>query len=121
MKQQKKRYVKSVLYAATIFFFYAVTFANPDFETGTSTEKRYGANIDVEEWLHFVVYAPNSTGVNLLLYEAPQAATPTVVIPMKRNGEDWKTKIKAPRHAPVYITCFRSKDLARSRKTISSA
>ena len=44
MKQQKKRYVKSVLYAATIFFFYAVTFANPDFEQGPTGWIEFSSN-----------------------------------------------------------------------------
>ena len=100
MKQQMKHYVNSMLCVVTIFLFNAVAIANPDLETGSSTEKRYGANIGAENWLHFVVYAPNASGVKLLLYDAPQATTPSAVIPMQRNGEDWKTKIKGFRARP---------------------
>ncbi len=59
-----------------------------------STETRYGAHIDDKGWVHFVVYSPEAIQVNLLLFNQPADKMPKYTIPMKKVGNDWKTKIK---------------------------
>ncbi|HKA55868.1 MAG TPA: alpha-amylase family glycosyl hydrolase [Candidatus Binatia bacterium] len=63
-------------------------------ETADSPETRYGAHLDPDGWVHFVVHAPEATAVNLLLFEKADARTPTATIPLHHDGPDWKIKIK---------------------------
>jgi hypothetical protein len=63
-------------------------------ETADSPETRYGAHLDTDGWVHFVVHAPEATAVNLLLFEKADARTPTLAIPLRHDGPDWKIKIK---------------------------
>src|ERR1700757_1459588 len=63
-------------------------------DTGDSIETRYGSHIDSEGWVHFVVFSPDATGVNLLLFDKGNAKTPKHVIPMKKGGNDWKIRIR---------------------------
>ncbi len=63
-------------------------------ETGDSVETRYGAHIDAEDWVHFAVYAPDATAVDLLLYADAQAVSPATIVPMRRHGGDWRIKVR---------------------------
>jgi isoamylase len=63
-------------------------------ETADSPETRYGVHLDPDGWAHFVVHAPQATAVNLLLFEHADARTPTLTIPLRRDGADWKIKIR---------------------------
>jgi len=44
-------------------------------ETADSPETHYGAHLDHDGWVHFVVHAPEATAVNLLLFEKEDART----------------------------------------------
>jgi isoamylase len=59
-----------------------------------TTATRYGAHVDADGWVHFVVFAPHATAVHLLLFDAPDATTPAHDIPMLRTGSDWKVRLK---------------------------
>ncbi|MCI5197408.1 MAG: hypothetical protein D3919_14565 [Candidatus Electrothrix sp. AW5] len=63
-------------------------------ESKESSESRYGSHIDSDGWVHFVVFAPNATQVDLLLYDKPEAKSFKHKIPMYKLGDDWKVKIK---------------------------
>ncbi len=63
-------------------------------EIGSSAEQRYGAHIDAEDWVHFVVYSPAATAVDLLLYDNPQDTHSAHAIPMQRQSSDWRIKVK---------------------------
>ena len=75
-------------------------------ETGSSNETRYGAHIDGQGWVHFVVYSPTATKVALLLFSEADAVEPATTIPMAKQGDDWKVKVRGkwhrPRH-PLYV------------------
>lgn len=72
----------------------SVGFANAALSVKQTTDKRYGAHIDAQEWVHFSVFAPAAQAVNLLLFDSPDAVTPAHVIPMKKAGEAWKIRVK---------------------------
>ena len=63
-------------------------------DSSSSTETRYGAHIDEEGWVHFVVYSPDATQINLLLFDEPKAKILRETIPMEKSGDDWKIKIR---------------------------
>lgn len=63
-------------------------------EFGSSEETRYGAHIGAEKWVDFVVYAPEATAVDLLLYSDPRARTPKHRVRMTRSGDDWKVRVR---------------------------
>src|SRR5216683_5270199 len=63
-------------------------------ETADSPETHYGAHLDNDGGVHFVVHAPEATAVNLLLFEKEDARTPTVAIPLRHDGPDWKIKVR---------------------------
>ena len=58
-----------------------------------SSESRYGARIDAGRSVHFVVYAPEAEGVELLLFDADDSRTPSRSFPMHKHGEDWKVRL----------------------------
>jgi Carbohydrate-binding module 48 (Isoamylase N-terminal domain) len=59
-----------------------------------TTENRYGAHTDAGGWVDFDVFAPDASQVNLLLYDSPNATQPEQVVPMKRNGTDWRVRVR---------------------------
>lgn len=63
-------------------------------ETGPSEETNYGAHVGRDGWVHFIVYSPDATHANLVLFDRPEAVTPVHTIPMKKKGDDWRIKIK---------------------------
>jgi glycogen operon protein len=94
-------YVKKVFLFLLSVFFYSlllnvdhslseITISSVD----NSTETRYGAHIDGEGWVHFVVYSPDAAEVNLLLFDKADDKTPDHTFAMKKSGDDWKIKIK---------------------------
>lgn len=63
-------------------------------EAENSTESRYGAHLDNDGWVHFVVYSPDATALNLLLFDKPDAKTPQHTIPMNKTGVNWGVKVR---------------------------
>jgi len=63
-------------------------------ESASSQEARYGAHFGAGNWLDFVVYAPEATAVDLLLYDDPRSREASRRVPMQRSGDDWKVKVR---------------------------
>ncbi|MBE2258296.1 MAG: hypothetical protein IAE88_05535 [Rhodobacteraceae bacterium] len=63
-------------------------------ESASSQETRYGAHFGAGNWLDFVVYAPEATAVDLLLYDDPRSREASRRVPMQRSGDDWKVKVR---------------------------
>nr|VFJ67509.1 MAG: glycogen operon protein [Candidatus Kentron sp. FM]VFJ67516.1 MAG: glycogen operon protein [Candidatus Kentron sp. FM]VFK16626.1 MAG: glycogen operon protein [Candidatus Kentron sp. FM] len=63
-------------------------------ESLDTSETRHGAHIGQDGWVHFVVFSPNAAGVDLQLYDTPDAKAPAKTIPMKKNGDDWRIRIR---------------------------
>lgn len=63
-------------------------------ESARSGETRYGAHLGAGRWLHFVVHAPQASTVNLLLYDRATARQPKHRLPMRKEGDDWKLKVR---------------------------
>jgi glycogen operon protein len=61
-----------------------------------SEESRHGAHIDADRNVHFVVYAPEAEGIELLLFDSDDARTPSRSFPMTRQGDDWKLRLSGP-------------------------
>lgn len=61
--------------------------------TQDSTDTRYGAHLD-GGWVHFGVFAPAATGIDLLLYDDSAATTPAHVLPMHQHGGDWRLRVR---------------------------
>jgi len=92
----KRKYNLCVCLFIIFFIVHSIVYANNlgNIETGASTETRYGAHIDSEGRIHFVVYALDATEVNLLLFDKQDAKIPARNIPMQKNGVDWKVKVR---------------------------
>ena len=63
-------------------------------EFGSSEETRYGAHFGADKWVDFIVYAPEATAVDLLLYSDPRARAPKHRVRMTRSGDDWKVRVR---------------------------
>nr|VFK26773.1 MAG: glycogen operon protein [Candidatus Kentron sp. MB]VFK33566.1 MAG: glycogen operon protein [Candidatus Kentron sp. MB]VFK76690.1 MAG: glycogen operon protein [Candidatus Kentron sp. MB] len=60
-----------------------------------TNEPRYGAHIDSDGWVHFVVFSPNADQIDLQIYDDPDAREPALIIPMRKRGaEDWQIRIR---------------------------
>ena len=59
-----------------------------------TSETRYGAHVDSDDWVHFVVFAPDATHVDVLLYAEANAKTPKHEVAMKKNGSDWRVRVR---------------------------
>jgi 1,4-alpha-glucan branching enzyme len=70
--------------------------ATSGIEQVSSNENRYGAHIDRDGWVHFVVFSPYANKVNLLLFDSAEATTPNHIIPLEKQRTDWRIKIKGP-------------------------
>lgn len=66
-------------------------------ESRETSETRYGAHVDRDGWVHFVVYSPEATAVKLALFDGPDAQSPAEIVPLARSGDDWKIRIRGPR------------------------
>ncbi|MSR57322.1 MAG: hypothetical protein EXS05_06590 [Planctomycetaceae bacterium] len=84
-------------------------------EIGDSDEARYGARIDTDGWVHFVVYSPDAAEVSLVLFDQPAATTPVDVVPMKKAGDDWKIRIKGPHVGSGLLYMYRAKGLQQAQ------
>lgn len=78
-------------------------------ETGGSGETDYGSRVDRDGWVHFVVYAPDASELNLLLYRNADDRSPAEVIPMRRSGDDWKIKVKGDEIGPGLPYMYQAK------------
>jgi pullulanase/glycogen debranching enzyme len=58
-----------------------------------TTETRYGAHFE-GAWINFDVFSPDATQVNLLLYATANATLPDQIVPMKKDGNDWRVRIR---------------------------
>lgn len=65
-----------------------------DIATDTSTESRYGAHIDAQGWVHFVVYSPAATAVKVLFFTQPEDISPAQAVALQKSGDNWKIKVK---------------------------
>lgn len=63
-------------------------------ESASSDETRYGAHLDNDGWVHFVVFSPAASAVNLLLFDSAEATAPSRTIPLERHGQDWRIKVR---------------------------
>jgi glycogen operon protein len=69
-------------------------------ESAPSEQGAYGAHVDDQGWVHFGLHAPDAEQVNLLLFDAADAAAPAEVIPMQGQGGDWRIRIRGPGVGP---------------------
>jgi isoamylase len=83
--------------------------ATQEIENAASDNPEYGARIDHGGWIHFGLYSPAATAVNLLLFDAQDAKLPSRVIPMQRNGDDWRIKIKGAEAKPGLYYMYQAK------------
>jgi isoamylase len=67
----------------------------------STTESRYGAHVDTEGWVHFVVHCPEPDapgqqveGIDLLLYAAMEDLVPNHTIPMERHESGFRIKVR---------------------------
>lgn len=74
-----------------------------------TSERKYGAHIDNKKWVHFVVYSPNASEVNLLLFDEADAKIPQHVIPMRKSGGDWRIKIRGKGIGPGLFYMYQAK------------
>jgi glycogen operon protein len=77
-------------------------------ETGQTSETRYGAHLDNDQWIHFAVYAPLASAANLLLFQTGNDLSPSHSIPMVQSGSDWKVKIKGAGIGPGLLYMFQT-------------
>jgi glycogen operon protein len=94
MKARAIRVARSAVLAAALLSTVVPAFVHADVERSSSDERRYGARIDGEGWVHFVVFAPAAGEVNLLLFGQADATAPSTIVPMEKVGQDWRIKIK---------------------------
>ena len=80
-----------------------------EIKNATSDNPEYGARIDRDGWIHFGLYSPAASAVNLLLFNAPDAKSPSRVIPMERNGDDWRIKIRGAEAKPGLFYMYQAK------------
>jgi isoamylase len=78
-------------------------------ETGDSGETRYGAHIDNRGGVHFVVFAPDATGVELVLFDAAQDRTPSRAVPMVKHDTDWKVRVAGDGIGAGLLYMYRAK------------
>ena len=78
-------------------------------ETENSSESRHGAHLDNDGWVHFVVYSPDATAVNLLLFDPPDSKTPQHNVPLVKAGDDWKIKIRGDGIGPGLLYMYQAK------------
>jgi isoamylase len=76
---------------------------------GDTGETEYGAHVDQDRWVHFVVFSPDADQVNLLLFGNPGDTTPEHTIPMKRSGDDWKIRVKGEGIGPGLLYLYQAK------------
>jgi isoamylase len=77
-------------------------------DSAASYKEEYGAHLDAEGWVHFALHAPDANQVDLLLFEAADATTPSQVIPLQRHGADWRIKIRGPQVGPGSAYMYRA-------------
>lgn len=77
-------------------------------EARDTSETKYGARIDEEGWVHFVVFSPRAQQVNLLLFENEADKIPKHVIPMTKHGADRRIKIKGTAIGPGLLYMFQA-------------
>jgi pullulanase/glycogen debranching enzyme len=80
-----------------------------EIEVAASDNPEYGARINHDGWINFALYSPGASAVNLLLYAAPDAKSPWRVIPMQRNGDDWRIRIRGGEAKPGLHYMYQAK------------
>jgi isoamylase len=80
----------------------------PAVEPERSDEQRLGAHIDEQGWIHFGLHSPEADEVRLLLFDSPRARTPSQVVPMQKNGENWRIKIKGAEAKPGLLYMYQA-------------
>ena len=88
------------------------TAAGEEIEVAASDNPEYGARINRDGWINFALYSPAASAVNLLLYAAPDAKSPSRVIPMQRNGDDWRIRIRGGEAKPGLHYMYQAKGAA---------
>lgn len=70
-----------------------------------SHDPRYGAHLVDDGWVHFGVFAPRATAINVLLFAEPDALLPQHVIPMIQAGSDWRIQVRGEQigHGTFYL------------------
>jgi len=77
-------------------------------DAGNSTETRYGAHVSSDGWVHFVVFSPNATGIDLQIYDDPAATTPAHSLPMHPHGGDWRLRVRGSGIGPGLHYMYRA-------------
>ena len=76
---------------------FAVPASTANLETAAPLTSEYGAHTKPDGWVAFGFRAPSAEAVELLIYDAPDAQTPTTAVPMARDAAgDWGTRIRGP-------------------------
>lgn len=75
---------------------------------GASAESRYGAHLDGDGWVHFVVYSPSASAIDLLLYANPDDTSPNHTISLERRAGDWAIKVKGDGVGPGLHYMYRA-------------
>ena len=78
-------------------------------EVEETSETRYGSRVDSDGWVHFVVFAPNATRVDVLLYDVADAKTPAHEVAMKKNGSDWSVRVRGTGVGHGLLYMYRAK------------
>ena len=82
-----------------------------------SSESRHGARIDASGSVHFIVYAPEAEGVELLLFGSDDSRTPSRSFPMHKHGDDWKVRLSGQGVGAGMRYMYRAKGPNRVSKT----
>jgi len=77
-------------------------------EPAPSDERRLGAHIDQQGWIHFGLHSPEAEQVRLLLFDSPRALAPIQVVPMQRSGDDWRIKVKGTEARPGLLYMYQA-------------
>ncbi len=78
-------------------------------DAADSTDQRYGSHLADGGWVQFGVFAPAATGVDILLYDDPDATSPAHTLPMHRHGSDWRLAIRGAGIGPGLHYLYRAR------------
>ena len=77
-------------------------------ESQPSDEQLLGAHIDAQGAIHFGLHSPQAEQVRLLLFDSPRALAPIQVVPMQRDGDDWRVKITGAEARPGLLYMYQA-------------
>jgi isoamylase len=95
-----------VLLLAFLWPIYALAWT--EVESGPSEEQSLGSRLDGEGGVHFGLHSPDAHDVRLLLFDNPRATTPRQVISMRKQGDDWRVKIRGAEAKPGLLYMYQA-------------